>query len=406
LTTQPLKHVAEVWFSPVDKKAVDGQVPVRLCNYTDVYYNDRIVADMPFMEATATPDQVARFSLRAGDVLLTKDSETADDIGVSAHVAEDLPGVLCGYHLALVRPRADAVRGRYLHWALSATSSRGQLEVAATGVTRFGLRQDALAGMLVPIPDLAAQAAIADYLDAETVRLDNLIEALRTANALLTQRLEASIESIVWGRVDAVAPLMRLTQDERQIQYGIVLPGPDVSEGVPIVKGGNLVTGLLRAERLARTTFDIEAGYARSRLRAGDVAFAIRGAVGACALVPREVEGANITQDVAMIAPRSDVDPTWLLYVLRSPSVQAQAQARVLGATIRGINIRDLKRLKVPKIGLREQQEQARLLQRLQSTYDSLASVRDRQIARLLERRESLIAGAVSGRHAIPGVAA
>lgn len=64
----PLKHVAEIRFSKVDKKTLDGQIPVRLCNYTDVYYNDLIHAGMTFMEATATREQVLRFSLRAGDV--------------------------------------------------------------------------------------------------------------------------------------------------------------------------------------------------------------------------------------------------------------------------------------------------------------------------------------------------
>ena len=83
---QPLKHVADVRFSNVDKKSVDGQISVHLCNYTDVYYNDVITADMEFMAATAPDAQVAAFGLRAGDVLFTTESETPDDIGVGAYV--------------------------------------------------------------------------------------------------------------------------------------------------------------------------------------------------------------------------------------------------------------------------------------------------------------------------------
>src|SRR4051812_31824421 len=99
-----LKHIATVRISNVDKKSIEGDTPVRLCNYTDVYYRDRITRNSEFMRATATPDQRTTFALRRGDVLLTKDSETADDIGVSSYVADDLPDVLCGYHLALIRP--------------------------------------------------------------------------------------------------------------------------------------------------------------------------------------------------------------------------------------------------------------------------------------------------------------
>lgn len=58
-----LKHVAEVMPSNVDKHARDGEVPIRLCNYTDVYYNSEITDELEFMTSTATPGQVSRFGL-------------------------------------------------------------------------------------------------------------------------------------------------------------------------------------------------------------------------------------------------------------------------------------------------------------------------------------------------------
>lgn len=51
-TTAKLKHIAQVESSNVDKKSHDDEMPVRLCNYTDVYYNDRITRALSFMEAT------------------------------------------------------------------------------------------------------------------------------------------------------------------------------------------------------------------------------------------------------------------------------------------------------------------------------------------------------------------
>ncbi len=84
-----LEHVASYRTSSVDKKAEEGEIPVRLCNYTDVYYQDRIRAGAgDFMEATASPREIARFGLRVGDVLVTKDSEDWRDIGVPALVEE------------------------------------------------------------------------------------------------------------------------------------------------------------------------------------------------------------------------------------------------------------------------------------------------------------------------------
>ena len=114
-----LKHVAAVRPSNVDKKTVEGQEPVRLCNYVDVYKNDYITEAFDFMQASATPAQIAAFTLKASDVIITKDSETWDDIAVPAYVKTDLPGVLCGYSSCLGTTRARESERRSISSVLS-----------------------------------------------------------------------------------------------------------------------------------------------------------------------------------------------------------------------------------------------------------------------------------------------
>lgn len=70
-----LKFIAYVQPSNVDKKSKDGEQPVRLCNYTDVYYNDKVDESLEYMAATATAEQIEKFTLKAGDTIITKDSE-------------------------------------------------------------------------------------------------------------------------------------------------------------------------------------------------------------------------------------------------------------------------------------------------------------------------------------------
>ena len=81
---RPLRTVAEMRVSNVDKHTKEGELPVRLCNYVDVYKNDHIIQAMPFMRATASREEIERFRLERDDVLITKDSESWDDIGVPA----------------------------------------------------------------------------------------------------------------------------------------------------------------------------------------------------------------------------------------------------------------------------------------------------------------------------------
>ena len=163
-TIRRLRWVTELIVSNVDKHIVEGQERVRLCNYVDVYKNDFIRADMEFMVASAAHDEVERFRLHAADVVITKDSEDWRDIGVPAFVVSTAPDLVCGYHLAILRPRPEVVDGAFLHIALQSPSVAYQFSVAANGVTRYGLSQNAIKSIQVAVPPLSVQAAIVKYI--------------------------------------------------------------------------------------------------------------------------------------------------------------------------------------------------------------------------------------------------
>ena len=201
-----LKTLASVQLSNVDKKTVEGQAPVKLCNYVDVYYNDFITAGLEFMNATATPEQVRRFMLRGGDVLITKDSESWNDIAVPAVVVEELTDVLCGYHLAQIRPRSG-LDGRFLARQFSAIGTRDQFHLAANGITRFGLGGDAIRSGLFPIAPIEEQQVIADFLDRETAKIDALVEQKERLVELLQEKRSAFIARAVTRGLDPNVPM-------------------------------------------------------------------------------------------------------------------------------------------------------------------------------------------------------
>ena len=197
-----LRNIAEVRFSNVDKHSKNCETAVRLCNYSDVYHNDRIRSNMDFMLATATDDEVNRFGLATGDVLITKDSETWNDIGVPALVESTDPSLVCGYHLALIRPKVAANSGEFLSAALSSPNIATQLHVCANGVTRFGLSQNAIKSTWLPAPPLPEQIAIARFLDHATDRIDHYIHAKEKLIALLEEQKQVIVNAAVTGRVD------------------------------------------------------------------------------------------------------------------------------------------------------------------------------------------------------------
>jgi len=160
----PLKDLADIRFSNVDKKSLPGERDVSLCNYTDVYSSDYITGDEDLMSATAKESEIVKFSLEAGDVIITKDSETPYDIGVPAVVMKMLPDVLCGYHLALIRPKKNQVDPIFLAKELGHDRISQYFGRLANGLTRFGLTTSSIESTPIWIPPMDEQLVVSTVL--------------------------------------------------------------------------------------------------------------------------------------------------------------------------------------------------------------------------------------------------
>ena len=198
---QRLGTIAEMRVSNVDKHSKEEELPVRLCNYVDVYKNDHISRDMPFMRATASTEEIGRFRLRKYDVLITKDSETWDDIGVPALVTEPADDLISGYHLALLRPNGD-ILGPYLFRTLQSRGVAQQFHIGANGVTRYGLTHNTIRSVILPLPPLDEQAAIVRYLDDADQRIRAYVSAKERLIALLEEERQAVIHQAVTKGLD------------------------------------------------------------------------------------------------------------------------------------------------------------------------------------------------------------
>jgi type I restriction enzyme S subunit len=193
----PIKSLCYFTVSNVDKHSLDNEIPVRLCNYTDVYKNDRVSPELDLMSATATEDEIEKFHLETGDVIITKDSESWDDIGIPAYVEATADNFVCGYHLAFMRPNKHLLDGRFLFRCVQSRPVALQLELEATGVTRYGLPKGAIGNALIPLPPIETQYLIADYLDRETARIDALVAEKEKMLVLLEEKRSALISRAV-----------------------------------------------------------------------------------------------------------------------------------------------------------------------------------------------------------------
>ena len=162
-----LGDIAKIEISGVDKKSVDGETPVRLCNFVDVYRNWAITQKLSenFMIASAKETEIAKCSIHKGQVAITKDSETRDDIGIPAYIADDFDNVLLGYHCALITPNDDVLDGKYLNAFMHTRYIQKYFENNASGSgQRYTLSNETIFQIPILLPSLEVQKAIGNLL--------------------------------------------------------------------------------------------------------------------------------------------------------------------------------------------------------------------------------------------------
>jgi type I restriction enzyme, S subunit len=156
-------------------------------------------------------------------------------------------------------------------------------------------------------------------------------------------------EDFLTRHVDGqVVPLNDLVDPSRPICYGILKPGAEHDDGIPVVDVKDYPDGVIHLEGMRRTDPLIESEFRRSRLKTGDVLMSIRGTIGRVAEVPAELEGGNISRDSARISLREGVDRTYVRKVLESEFVQRQVRTTTTGLAVKGINIAKLREVLVP----------------------------------------------------------
>ncbi len=162
--------------------------------------------------------------------------------------------------------------------------------------------------------------------------------------------------------------LSELCEPGAPILYGILQPGPEMEDGVPYVRPTEIDDDRIKLEEIKRTTPEIAAKYRRAMLKAGDLLITIVGTLGKIAVVPPELEGANITQSSARIrlAPKV-AHQRYVRQILRSPVAIRQYDYHRLGTGVPRLNIHHVRDLEIPLPPMAEQRRIAEVLDRAEA---------------------------------------
>jgi type I restriction enzyme S subunit len=400
-----LNDCVDIRLSNVDKKISKNELPVILCNYLEVYKNEYITSSMPFMVGSAKSVEIQKFRTFKDDVIITKDSEVSNDIAQPVYVAEEIDDLICGYHLALLRPQNE-LSGLFLSKALQLNEVNIFFQQRATGTTRFGISKNTIETALIPLPPLPEQRRIATILSTldETVEhTEALIEKYKNIKAglmsdLLTRGIdeEGRIRSegthrfndSVVGRVPEEWEVGTLS-DIAQIEMGQSPNGDtynSVGDGRPLLNGP-AEFGVNHPSPVQWTSKPTKTCNSK------DILFCVRGSTtGRMNVADQEY---CIGRGIAAISGISNIGDTFYIkYILKHKIQYIFSLASGGGSTFPNITSKDLSNLRFTYPPLPEQRRIAEILTAADQRIEKEEAYRDK----LLQLKKGLMQDLLTGK--------
>jgi type I restriction enzyme S subunit len=334
-----------------------------------------------------------RFLVRSGDILFTRSGATVGQAYLAC--ASDEGSSFAGY-LVRFRPRAS-VDSRFIYYTTQAQPFKDQVASEAVVSTIPNFNADRYANIRIPLPDHSSQRRVADFLDDQVARIDNIIAARRRQVELIIEECDQAIDEVIWSDQQSL-PVKFLVQGVTSGPRGW---GDFVSdEGRPFLRIGNLPSrGInLMLDDLVRVLVEDSAETRRATVQQGDVLVGITASLGDVGFVGADMPGATFSQHVARLRPIPErAVPAWLAWSLQTRRVRKDIRTGGYGGTKVGLGLSEVANLSVPETIFEEQIARAKIADARWTEYDTLRSCLLRSTESLHELKRSLITAAVTG---------
>ena len=335
-----------------------------------------------------------------GDVLLAKITPCFENGKLG--IAEGLTnGIGFGSSEYIVFRPDKTLSKEWLYYYLSRETFRVEGAARMSGaVGHKRVSKEFIESYPIPVPPLPEQQRIVGILDEAFEGLAtataNAEKNLHNARALFESHLQSVFTQRGPGWVEKT--LEEIADADCSLSYGIVQPGDEYLDGMPVVRPTDLTTKVIRLSGLKRINPKLADGYKRTALQGGELLLCVRGSTGIVSIASPELVGANVTRGIVPIRfNRSLLMPEFGFYLISAGPVQSQIREKTYGTALMQINIRDLRVISISFPPLKEQEKIASKLDSLHEETQRLESLCQQKLAALDALKKSLLHRAFNG---------
>jgi type I restriction enzyme S subunit len=309
-------------------------------------------------------------------------------------------GMVTGAYTVL-QPLKNTSSQFYYYFFLALDETKELLHLC-TGL-RNGLSSSTFYGLRVPAPDFDIQQKIADFLDAETAKIDNLIVRQERLLQLLEEKRRATItHAVTRGLRPGISfGYVRLKNIAHTIGRG-ASPDYDEDGEVLFINQACVYWGGLKLGAVKKARRESHQPGGRGSLMSNDILINSTGTgtLGRAAVFNHD-DGYFADSHVTVLRPKADkVSPLYIRYLLESVYMQDMIYELCVSGSTNQIELSKerFSNLSVLMPNINSQKEIATQLSEEDEKLDTLKKKIQTQITLLRERRTSLISHAVTGK--------
>jgi len=325
-----------------------------------------------------------------GDLLFSWSGTVGTSFG--AHIWERDKGVL-NQHIFKLTKKSE-IDTRYAFYCLKhITKLIEQSVVGAVGIRHVTKKN--LVEFEIPLPSLAEQERIVAKLDAAFAEIDEAIEAADAAAMNLSSLRSILYEQIIIQNCSTYTEytLKEIVSENCSLSYGIVQPGEDVPNGLPIVRPVDMHKKFINTKLLKRINPLIADGYKRTILEGNELLMSVRGTTGIISVTSDVLEGANVTRGIIPIRFNSQlVERDFGYYAMLSHKVQKQISDATYGAALQQINVKDVKQIKIAIPAISEQKNIIDILNKIDKSLLLLERCSSQKMANITSLKSAILA--------------
>jgi type I restriction enzyme S subunit len=358
----------------------------------------------------------------AGSLIVSR-MNTPDLVGAAGLVSSDNPLLFLPDRLWQVRFK-DCDPQFMSYWCKS-VSYRSQVQLACSGTSSSmqNLSQDNFYSFIAPLPAVAEQSAIANFLGRETAKIDALIAEQQRLIELLQEKRQSVISHAVTKGLNPDAPMkdsgvewlgevpehwnVSAVGHRYEVRLGKMLDEKRVTgEHLgPYLRNTDVQWEAINIEELPEMDFE-PSEHDRYSLREGDLLVCEGGEVGRSAIWQSQLSFCFYQKALHRLRPynRKSDNSRFQLYVMRMACSMGVFEASAGRATINHLPAESFRRYRFAYPPLDEQVAIAENLSQVCSQMNELEAEAQSLVSRLQERRSALISAAVTGQIDVRGL--